>query len=156
MLPRNRCMRWIGDHLAKLVTKMEIQHFFRSRVVNNQLDYARDRQGAPPDLHDLKPRFRKNLTKFVFRPFPCRSHHPHLHVNGRLKAGGTRTWHHDIVDEKLTVTGCHRIPDMTEDSERVVVVPVMQDAVQIVSASTSDRLRLEKVVWNPSNLAVTC
>ena len=125
--------------------------------MNSQLEYTRHRHRVPPDFHNLKPCFDKDLPKFVFRPLLCRSHNPHLHVYRRLETCGSATWHHDIVDQKLTVSGYHCVSDMTEDREDIfLVVPVMQDAVQIVSARTSYRLRLEKIVWDPSDPAVAC
>jgi hypothetical protein len=42
-----------------------------------------------------------------------------------------------------------------EDSDRTIVVPVVQDAVQIVSASASDRLGGEEIVGNSSDLGIT-
>jgi hypothetical protein len=77
-----------------------------------------------------------------------------LDIYGSLETSGARIWHHDVVNEKLTVAGRHRVLDMNEDSQRIVVVPVVQDTVHVVSASTPDLLRVEEIVWDPSDLRI--
>jgi hypothetical protein len=35
-------MKRIGELFAKVVTEVKVRYFFRSKIGNNQLDYARD------------------------------------------------------------------------------------------------------------------
>jgi hypothetical protein len=43
---------------------------------------------------------------------------------------------------------------MNEDSQCIVVIPVMQDTVHVVSASIPDLLRVEEIVWDLSDLCI--
>ena len=105
-------------------------------------------------FHNLQPGFAEDLFKLVFRPHPSRGHNPYLHIYRCLDPGRARARHQHIVDEELAVAWCHRILDVAEDHKCVLVVPVEQDIVHIVSTSAPDRLRFEKVVSHSSDLCI--
>ena len=85
---------------------------------------------------------------------PCRSHDHRLDIYGSLETSGATIWHHDVVNQKLTIARRHRVLDMNEDSQRIVVVPVVQDTVHVVTASTPALLRVEEIMWDPSDLRI--
>lgn len=105
--------------------KLQPRYSHQSQLRNNQLSYASYRQRMFPDFDDLESCFLEDLAESVLCPLPAEA----MTIIWRP----TEVWrrvapgfgHHDVVNEKLTVTGRHRVLDMNEDSQRIVVVPVV-------------------------------